>query len=58
MDGTTLKNTSNGSYRSSSLDTSYPYSAHYLIFKPDAVAWDNVGRFRDDGLSVRPVYAE
>ena len=56
MDGSTLKDTSNGSYRSSSLDTGYTYSAGYLIFKPDAVAWDNVGRFRDDGLSVRPVY--
>ena len=58
MDGSTLKHTSNGSYRSSSLDTGYTYSAHYLIFKPDAGEWDNVGRFRDDGLSVRPVYAE
>lgn len=58
MDDSTLRHTSNGSYRSSNLDTSNPYSAGYLIFKPDAVAWDNVGRYRDDGLSVRPVYAE
>lgn len=58
MDGSTLKDTSNGSYRSSNLDTSNPYSAGYLIFKPEAVDWDKVGRFRDDGLSVRPVYAE